>query len=142
MAEEGRSQTSPTGWRTIAVSGRRESIVGQLASRIEEQIVALGARSEVQALDAKAAYLSMAPPDQYLMERNAEILLARSAAPAAVSSDAEVLILGRHGYETGVEGKNGFVCVVERSWTSAFDDPEFWNPNLRVKDHRVTQRQK
>ena len=25
-----------------------------------------------------------------------------------------------------VEGKNGFVCMVERSWMSAFDSPEFW----------------
>jgi hypothetical protein len=49
----------------------------------------------------------MAPVDQYLMERNAEILLARSAAPDSISSDATVLILGRQGYETAVEGRNG-----------------------------------
>ncbi len=43
-------------------------------------------------------YSKMAPVDQYLMERNAEILLARSAAPDSISSDATVLILGRQGY--------------------------------------------
>jgi hypothetical protein len=57
----------------------------------------------------------MAPIEEYLMtDRNAEIALARSAAPKSISQDATVLILGRQGYETAVEGTNGFVCVVER----------------------------
>jgi hypothetical protein len=76
-------------------------------------------------------YSKMAPVDQYLMERNAEVLLARSAAPDSVSSDATVLILGRQGYETAVQGKNGFVYMVERSWMAAFDSLEFWNPKVR-----------
>ncbi len=58
-------------------------------------------------------YSKMAPVDQYLMERNAEILLARSAAPDSISSDATILVLGRQGYEIVVRGKNGFVCMVE-----------------------------
>jgi hypothetical protein len=75
----------------------------------------------------------MAPLDQYLIaDRNAEIALARSAAPESISSDAEVLVLGRHGYETAVKGKNGFVCIVERSSTDEIDDPDFWNPKLRA----------
>jgi hypothetical protein len=73
----------------------------------------------------------MAPVDQYLMERDAEILLARSAAPHSISSDATVLILGRQGYETVVRGKSGFVCMVERGWMEAFDSPEFWNSKVR-----------
>src|SRR5712692_8460527 len=77
-------------------------------------------------------YSKMAPVEQYLMERNAEILLARSAAPDSISSDATILVLGRQGYETAVRGKNGFVCMVERSWMAAFDSPEFWNPKVRV----------
>jgi hypothetical protein len=76
-------------------------------------------------------YPKMAPVEQYLMERNAEILLAQSAAPDSISSDATVLILGRQGYETAVQGKNGFVCMVERSWMAQFDSPEFWNPKIR-----------
>src|SRR6202162_3218948 len=87
------------------------------------------------AQDGKAKYPSMAPLDQYLMaDRNGEIALARSAAPAAISSDAEVLVLGRNGYETAVKGKNGFVCVVERGWMGPFDGEfavNFWNPKLR-----------
>ena len=76
-------------------------------------------------------YSKMAPVDQYLMEKNAEILLARSAAPDSISNDATILVLGRQGYETAVQGKNGFVCMVERSWMAQFDSPEFWNPKIR-----------
>ena len=47
-------------------------------------------------------YSKMAPADQYLIERNAETLLARSAAPDSVSSGATILALGRQGYETAV----------------------------------------
>src|SRR5260370_21482703 len=82
--------------------------------------------------DAKSPYPSMAPLDQYLIaDRNAEIALARTAAPPSISQDATVMVLGKQGYETAVEGKNGFVCVVERAWMGAFDSPEFWNPKNR-----------
>ena len=92
----------------------------------------LGTAWQVLAQDAKTLYTNMAPVDQYLMEdRGSEIALARSAAPESISRDAEVMVLGRHGYETAVQGKNGFVCVVERSWTAPIDDPDFWNPKLR-----------
>jgi hypothetical protein len=85
------------------------------------------------AQDVKTPYPNMAPVDQYLMEdREAEIALARSAAPESISRDAEILVLGRHGYETAVKGKNGFVCIVERSWTAPIDDPGFWNPKGRA----------
>ena len=95
-------------------------------------VVMLAAAWQAQAQVAKAPYPSMAPLDQYLMERNAEITLARSAAPESISQDAEVMVLGRHGYETVVKGKNGFVCVVQRSWTAGIEDPDFWNPKLRA----------
>jgi hypothetical protein len=79
-------------------------------------------------------YPRMAPIDQYLMEKKAEIQLARSAAPDSISRDATILVLGRQGYETAVEGKNGFVCMVGRGWMAAFDWPEFWNPKVRAAD--------
>jgi hypothetical protein len=66
------------------------------------------------------------------MERSDEIALSRSAAPDSISRDAEVMVLGRQGYETAVKGRNGFVCMVERSWTGGIDDPDFWNPKLRA----------
>src|SRR5580658_3599397 len=95
-------------------------------------VVVLGAAWLARAQDAKAPYPSMAPLDQYLMpDRNAEIALARSAAPTSISSEAAVLVLEKSGYQTAVQGKNGFVCLVERSWVSPFDSPEFWNPKMR-----------
>jgi hypothetical protein len=85
-----------------------------------------------RAADDDKTYPSMAPLDQYLMaDRDAEIALARSAAPPSISSDATVMVLGSHGYETAVQGKNGFVCIVERAWMGAFDSPEFWNAKNR-----------
>ena len=78
-----------------------------------------------------ADYSAMAPLDQYLMDRPAEIALAKSAAPRSISDKASVLVLTRHGYETAVKGSNGFVCVVERSWMAQFDFPQFWNPHMR-----------
>ena len=41
------------------------------------------------------------------------------------------MVLGRSGFTTAVRGTNGFLCLVERSWGAASDDPEFWNPKVR-----------
>jgi hypothetical protein len=79
-------------------------------------------------------YPRMAAIGQYQMEESAEIQLARSAAPNSISGDATILVLRRQGYETAVQGKNGFVCMVARSWLAAFDWPEFWNPKVRAAD--------
>jgi hypothetical protein len=81
----------------------------------------------------KASYAAMAPLDQYLIgDANSEIALARSAAPASISDAAEVMVLGPKGYTTAVKGTNGFLCIVERSWGAATDEPEFWNPKVRA----------
>jgi hypothetical protein len=94
-------------------------------------LITLALSPQMQA-QTKTSYPSMAALDQYLMsDRNAEIALARSAAPDSISRDAKVLVLGPHGYETAVEGKNGFVCAVERGWMAPFDNAEFWNPKIR-----------
>lgn len=65
------------------------------------------------------------------MARDAEIALARSAAPRAISADARVMVMGRAGYSTVAQGKNGFVCLVERSWAAPSANSEFWNPKVR-----------
>jgi hypothetical protein len=109
---------------------RTFKIIGLASSLL---VVALGASSQMQA-QSNTPYPSMAPLDQYLMDRDAEIAMARSAAPEAISRDADVLVLGRHGYETAVKGKNGFVCVVERGWMGPFNGDfakDFWNPKMR-----------
>jgi hypothetical protein len=95
-------------------------------------LVVLGTAYHAMAQDVATPYPKMAPIKQYLMtDRDAEIALARSSAPESISRDAEVLVLGRHGFETAVKGKNGFVCIVGRSWTSAAD-ADFWDPKVRV----------
>ena len=87
------------------------------------------ARAQVE----KGPYPAMAPLQQYLSpDEKSEISLARSAAPASVSDAAEVMVLGKDGYRTAVKGSNGFVCIVERSWATTTDDPQFWNPKIRA----------
>jgi hypothetical protein len=107
--------------------------VVMIASVVIALALAQGAVRRAQAQGAKNVYsTSMAPLDQYLMDRDAEIALARSAAPLPVAKDATVMVLGKHGYETAVEGKNGFICNVDRSWMDQFENsPEFWNPKRR-----------
>ena len=106
--------------------------VGAIAIKSFALLAVLGAAYQAMAQDATTPYPKMAPIEQYLMtDRDAEIALARGAAPESISRDAEVLVLGRHGFETAVKGKNGFVCIVGRSWTSAAD-ADFGDPKVRV----------
>src|SRR5579864_9395838 len=94
-------------------------------------ISTLGPTRLIQAQGDSNPYPTMAPLEQYLMDRDAEIAMARSAAPEAISRDATVLVLGRHGYETAATGNSGFVCLVERAWMSPFNSPDFWHPKIR-----------
>jgi hypothetical protein len=110
----------------------RKKRVGAIAIKSFALLVVFGTAYKAMAQDARTPYSSMAPIEQYLMtDQGAEIALARSAAPESVSREAEVEVLGRNGFETVVKGKNGFVCIVGRSWTSAVD-PDFWDPRVRV----------
>jgi hypothetical protein len=93
-------------------------------------VVLPGATRQVRAQSQSALYPAAAPLNQYLVPKATEIALARSAAPASIADGAEVL--GHDGYTTAVEGGNGFVCLVERSWAKSTDDPEFWNPKVRA----------
>src|SRR5258706_6491781 len=106
--------------------------VGAIAIKSFALLVVLGTAYQAMAQDVATPYPNMAPIEQCLMtDQGAEIALARSAAPESISRDAEILVLGRHGFETAVKGKNGFVCIVGRSWTSAAD-ADFWDPKVRV----------
>jgi len=91
-----------------------------------------GLSSVTSAQTVQRAFTEMAPLAKYLMPRDAEISLARSAAPQSIAVNAEVLILTTIGYQPAVKGTNGFVCLVARSWSAGFGDPDFWNPKLRV----------
>jgi hypothetical protein len=110
----------------------RERIAKPLAYAILASVVMVSAVRPARAQDASTPYPRMAPLDQYLMtDVNSEISLARSAAPSSVSEGAEVMVLGRTGYTTAAQGRNGFLCLVERSWRAATHDRDFWNPATR-----------
>src|ERR1700757_5315096 len=72
-----------------------------------------------QAQDAERPYPMMLPLSQYLMDRDAAIALARSAAPEGISKNASVLVLTPKGWETAVKGTNGFVCIAGPAWTAS-----------------------
>jgi hypothetical protein len=101
----------------------KRTIAGLIAIAVAQGFVfAFGI---AQATDFKSHPIP-APVARYLMpDRNEEIALARSAAPAAISRAADVLVLGAHGYETAIKGHNGFTCFVGRSWMLLYDDPDF-----------------
>ena len=94
-------------------------------------VVVVGAIGKMRA--QMAAYPTAAPLEQYMIaDKAAEIELAKSAAPAAISDGAEVLVLGKDGYSAAVKGGNGFTCLVERAWGKDTGDAEFWNPKVRA----------
>jgi len=66
------------------------------------------------AASATAETIKYPPFSAYSMNREAEIALARSAAPDQISGRATVKILGISGYVVAAEGDNGFVCIVMR----------------------------
>jgi len=58
------------------------------------------------------------PINEYMMTPEAEIGLARSAAPESVSAHATVKILTTSGYKVAAQGDNGFTCLVMRGWSA------------------------
>jgi hypothetical protein len=75
---------------------------------------------------------TMAPLSEYLMSPQAEIALARSAAPAAISKRATIVVLAAHGYAVAQKGHDGFTCIVERGWMQPFGAPNFWSVKMRA----------
>ncbi len=67
------------------------------------------------------------PLSEYMMTPEAEIALARSAAPENVSAHATVKTLTASGYKVATQGDNGFVCIVMRGWGA----PTFTPTQLR-----------
>src|SRR4030081_3485103 len=67
----------------------------------------------VSVLGQSAKY---SPLSEYMMTPEAEISLARSAAPENVSAHATVKIHTASGFKVATQGDNGFVCMVMRGW--------------------------
>ena len=93
---------------------------------------ALALSTAASAAAAPEPYPAMAPLAQYLMAQDDEVALARTAAPKAVSDDAEVMVLTKQGYVTVAKGSNGFLCLVERGWAGDSGFADFWNPKQRA----------
>ncbi len=71
-------------------------------------------------------------PKEYTMAPEAEIALARSAAPDNVSSRATIKILSSSGYKEAVKGDNGFTCIVMRGWSVPFTRKPEYNGKIRA----------
>jgi hypothetical protein len=112
---------------------RRSSIHAPIASML--LVIAILAAGPAAAAVAGSVDSAMSRIKPYLMaSKQQEIALARSAAPAAISMHATVMVLGAHGYVTAVKGSNGFVCLVTRSWdnVTSVASSRFWNPKISV----------
>ena len=77
------------------------------------------------------------PIAAYLMPQDAEVALARTAAPASVSGPATVEVLTPRGYKLVETGKNGFVCLVMRGFSAPTYTPKMfldlvYDPTVRA----------
>jgi hypothetical protein len=77
-------------------------------------VIADGADAQTQARVTS----KYAPLGEYMMPREAEIMLARSAAPPTISDRATIKVLTTSGFQVVREGANGFVCLVMRGWAA------------------------
>jgi peroxiredoxin Q/BCP len=96
----------------------------EMTKRVGAVIVSLVVLDASTALAQNSKY---PPLKEYLMTREAEIALARSAAPESVSGRATIKVLTAKGYVAATQGDNGFVCLVERGFAA----PSFTPPPVR-----------
>jgi hypothetical protein len=81
-------------------------------------IPALLMLASLDASTLRAQSRTYPPIGQYLMPREAEIALARSAAPPAVSDRATIKVLTATGFEVAERGDNGVTCMVMRGFSA------------------------
>lgn len=122
---EERNETSMMRFAKIEMSAVKAA-VGALAL-----VSLLSMAASTQAQDAERPYPQMLPLSQYLMDRDAAIALARSAAPEGIAKNASVLVLTPKGWETAAHGTNGFVCMAGPSWTASIDFYDIWSPKQK-----------
>ncbi len=73
---------------------------------------------------ASAQVPAYPPLREYLMSEQAEILLARSAAPASITDHATIKVLSPSGFRIAHQGANGFTCLVMRGWSAPTYTPQ------------------
>jgi len=83
-------------------------------------------------LDLLAQEMKYPPLSAYMMGHDAEISLAKSAAPSSISDHATIKVLTNSGFETAHDGDNGFVCFVMRGFTGA---PTFTPVQFRMMSY-------
>jgi hypothetical protein len=81
------------------------------------------------ATTTKAQEAKYPPLSEYIMARDGEIALAKSAAPDSISSHAAINVLTASGFQIAHVGDNGFVCIVMRGFTGA---PTFTPVQIRA----------
>src|ERR1700739_2312283 len=123
----GREETKRSKMRFAKI----EKIAARVAVGALALVSLLSMTASTRAQEAERPYPKMLPLSQYLMDRNAAIALARSAAPEGISKDASVLVLTPKGWETAVKGTNGFVCMAGPSWTASIDFYDVWSPKQK-----------
>jgi hypothetical protein len=74
--------------------------------------------SSLTAVNATAQGSTYPPLSEYLMPRDAEVALARSAAPPNISNGATIKVLTKSGFEVAHPGDNGNVCMVMRGFSA------------------------
>ena len=116
--------------------------LGGASTRLAVSLVLLlagasGAAAQTQApppLKIEKKYPAMT---EFMMPRDAEIALARSAGPEPVSSRATIKILTESGFKVAIEGDNGFACLVLRGWGAPTYNPEPFRDFIYVADLRA-----
>jgi hypothetical protein len=110
------------------VQGQRANdIVGNSSEEeVEMKKLILVLIALLASLDTVAGWAqdSKYPPlSEYMMAPEAEVALARSAAPPNISDRATVKVLTTSGYQVAREGDSGFVCMVMRGWSAPTYSP-------------------
>jgi hypothetical protein len=104
-------------------------------SSVRARVLAVASITVITLVMARALTAQQKNPDlapYMIADRAAEVTLARTAAPRAITDSATVLVLTRTGFVEASHGTNGFTCVVFRSFDGATTDPNFWNAKVRA----------
>jgi len=83
---------------------------------VRRTLATLGLLITLQASSVFGQSPQYAPFSEVMMAPEAEIALAKSAAPEQVSAHATIKVLTTSGFKVASEGNNGFVCIVMRGW--------------------------
>jgi len=95
------------------------TMTATLMRRISMRLIACLVLANFDAAAGWAQGSKYPPLSEYMMAPEAEIALAKSAAPEKVSARATIKILTPSGYKVTAQGDNGFVCLVMRGWAAA-----------------------